>query len=111
MSFKVLSTLTFQQQITNFYVNHRLGSKDGETLHFWVGKQWNVWLVINHIFHEQIKEEVNKQGELPPNERIAKWASALTNVISRLSEEDLTKYTIIAKEWKAQGPLKEIQRR
>jgi hypothetical protein len=85
--------------------------KDGEGPPTWVGKQWNTQLVVDHIFHDQIKEEVNKLGELPPYERIAKWASALTKIISEMNEEDLAKYSVLAKKWKAEGPPKEIQRR
>jgi hypothetical protein len=68
-------------------------------------------LVVGHIFHEKIKEEVEKYDPLPPKQRITRWAIELTNVINGLSEDELKKYALVAEKWKAEGPPEEIKRR
>lgn len=99
------------QQIINFYTNHRFAPKADDDPPVKAGKNWTSRLVIDHLFHTDIEKAVEKHGEMPPNQRIAIWASELSNLIGGLSEEDMAKYSVMAKKWNAEGPPENIQRR
>ena len=99
------------KQIVHFYSNHRSVPKEGEKPPVRVGKQWNTRLVVAHFFHDQIEDTVNGLGHLAPKQRIAKWASTLTEVIKTLDDEELAKYAVILEKWKTEGPPEKVKRK
>ena len=104
-------TDVFQQQIVNFYINHRMVSNEDDAPPVRVGKQWNTRLVVAHFHRQQIDEALEELGPLTPPQRIAKWSTVVSDIIKSLDKDKLAKYAVIAEKWKAEGPSKEVQRR
>ena len=101
----------FQQQIKWFYTNHRTVQKEEEGPPVAVGKAWTTWLVAAHFHKKEIDETLEKEfGDLAPNQRIAKWANILTGIMSELDSVTLNRYSVLAENWKKEGPPREIQR-
>ena len=101
----------FQQQIVNFYTNHRTVLNEDDAPPVRVGKQWTARLVAAHFHQQQIDEALAKLEPLTPPQRIAKWSTVLSDIIKSLDEDELAKYAVIAEKWKAEGPSVEVQRR
>jgi len=76
-----------------------------------VGKQWTAHLVADYFHHDEIKEAVKIHELLPPQQKIGKWAAALTEKWESLTEDQKATYALLAKEWKEKGPPPEVQRR
>ena len=68
-------------------------------------------MVVQHELRDKIEEKVNALGPLDPRVRISKWASAVTEVINEMDEDELAKYQVKADEWRNKGPPKAIQRK
>ena len=75
-----------------------------------MGKRWTARLVIAHEYHDEIEKEVTAAGNFEPAERIAKWATVLSEKCDALSNEELMIYALLAEEWKAKGPPPEVKR-
>jgi len=89
-----------QKQIANFYTNHRTVVKEEDGPPIKVTKQWNARLVADYYHHDEIMEAVKAHGSLNPQQQIGKWASSLTEKWDSLSEEDRTKYAVLAEQWR-----------
>lgn len=71
-------------------------------------KQWTGRLVAGFFHHDEIKEAYDADES---DQGIGKWQTALSNKWQSLSEAQKTKYTVIAEQWREQGPPPEVQRR
>jgi hypothetical protein len=69
-----------------------------------VGKQWTPRLVVDHLFHNKIKQIVDACGKTNSWQWIGKWASVLTQMHKFLTDEERAKYKVLAKQWKEDGP-------
>ena len=76
-----------------------------------VGKQWTSRLVVDHLFHNEIKQIVDACGITDSRQWIGKWASALTQMHKSLTDEERAKYKVLAKQWKEEGPPLAVKRR
>ena len=74
-----------------------------------VGKRWNLHLVVDHLYHDEIETLVNEAGMMPPDKRIAQWQSSLSDFIKTLSEEEMSHHKLTVERWNSEGPPKEIQ--
>ena len=74
-----------------------------------VGKQWTPQLVIDYLCHDEIEETVNATPETD-TPRIAIWSKAVTAKYNGLSNEEKTRYGVIAEKWKRDGPPLEVKR-
>ncbi len=99
------------QQIVNFYNNHGLFSKEEEDSPLKIGKKWSARLVTDHLYHNEIEEEVQSLGDLAPNVRITEWAKVVTKMHDSLPKEVQRKHEVLAKQWKAEGPPMEVRMR
>lgn len=62
------------------------------------------------MLHDEIKEAVNASGKTDPHERIAEWQRVLSEKCKSLTEEEMTKYGVMAEQWTKEGPPLEIKR-
>ena len=99
------------QQIINFYVNHRSIERQEVPPPVQVGKQWKARWVVGYLYHDEMEKRMKQYDSLPSKKKIGKWALELSDLIEGLSEEDMAKYTLMAEEWRNQGPPEELQRK
>ena len=76
-----------------------------------MAKQWTARLVADYYHHDKIKEAVGAHSSLAPQQKIGKWATALSEKWNSLSEESKAKYAVLAEQWKEKGPPPEVKRR
>jgi hypothetical protein len=74
-----------------------------------VGKQWTARLVVDHLHRSEIEEAVNNAGPSDPGARIGLWSTAVTEKFNSLTDEQKTKYAVMAENWKASGPSEEFK--
>ena len=107
----LLTARTSEQQIANFYSNHRSVPKEDEGPPVQVGKPWSARLVVNYLLRDEIEKRVDALGQFDPHVRITKWVSTVSQMMAELSPEELKKYQVLAEEWRKLGPPKELQRK
>jgi len=74
-----------------------------------VWKKWTAHLVVDHLCHDEIEEAVNASGVLNPHQRIAQWSKALSEKWNSFTDEEKSKYTVIAEQWSKEGPPNEVK--
>jgi hypothetical protein len=71
-------------------------------------KQWTAHLVVDHLYHSEIKEIV---GITDSRARIGKWASMLSEKHESLTDDKKARYRVLAKQWRDEGPPLPVKRR
>ena len=85
--------------------------KDEEAPPIKVWKKWTGQLVVNYLCHDEIEEAVKESGIKDPHQRIAQWAKAVSDKYNSLTDEEKTKYGVIAEQWTNEGPPAEVRQR
>jgi hypothetical protein len=87
-----------------FLYNHQLvfKAKDVPAMGMW--KQWTARLVVDHLYHSEIKEIVDSYGITDSQVRIGKWASVLTEKHKSLTDEEKARDKVLASQWRDEGP-------